>query len=199
MAVVAPMPRAGAMIPVSAKPGAFRNWRSASRRSASMRSSEGRWWCVSDVGIRKLCGGGSIGSSSSGAAITGRKICGLKVGGNPAKSCPISATSLPVAIGTLSPVLSVDRVQAENQKNRCSKESFSQRSLYACSLQRQTRGQSHDDVGKILWFAWRGSIKLGKQPGNQSSHGVDVSAVQLSIGLCERFVAAGLQLKLCRE
>src|ERR1700689_3768357 len=42
MAVVAPMPRARVMIAVSAKPGAFRNWRSASRISASMRSS-GKW------------------------------------------------------------------------------------------------------------------------------------------------------------
>src|ERR1700683_634822 len=42
MAVVAPMPRARGMIAVSAKPGAFRNWRSASRISASMRSS-GKW------------------------------------------------------------------------------------------------------------------------------------------------------------
>src|ERR1700691_1658476 len=43
MAVVAPMPRARVIIAVSAKPGAFRSCRSASRRSASMRSSEGRW------------------------------------------------------------------------------------------------------------------------------------------------------------
>src|SRR5580704_8994311 len=43
MAVVAPMPRARVMIAVSAKPGAFRSCRSASRISASMRSSEGRW------------------------------------------------------------------------------------------------------------------------------------------------------------
>jgi hypothetical protein len=38
------------MIAVSAKPGAFRNCRSASRISASMRSSEGRWYCVSEEG-----------------------------------------------------------------------------------------------------------------------------------------------------
>ena len=43
MAVVAPMPRARVMIAVSAKPGAFRSCRSASRISASMCSSEGRW------------------------------------------------------------------------------------------------------------------------------------------------------------
>jgi hypothetical protein len=41
------MPRARVMIAVSAKPGAFRNCRSASRISASMRSSG---CCVSDVG-----------------------------------------------------------------------------------------------------------------------------------------------------
>src|ERR1700722_11092539 len=49
MAVVAPMPRARVMIAVSAKPGAFRNWRSASRISASMRSSERR------MGLRLRC------------------------------------------------------------------------------------------------------------------------------------------------
>src|ERR1700677_3007892 len=43
MAVVAPMPSARVMIAVSAKPGAFRSCRIASRISASMRSSEGRW------------------------------------------------------------------------------------------------------------------------------------------------------------
>src|ERR1700753_4111580 len=61
MAVVAPMPRARVTIAVNAKTGAFRSWRSASRRSASMRSSERRWCCFSDVGIRKVRGGGSVG------------------------------------------------------------------------------------------------------------------------------------------
>ena len=48
-------------------------------------------------------------------------------------------------------------------------------------------------------LGWWGPIKLGKQLGNQSSHGVHVSAVQLGIGLRECLIAAGLQLKLRRE
>jgi hypothetical protein len=62
-------------------------------------------------------------------------------------------------------------------------------------VQGETCGQRHKDVRKSCWIGWGNPIKLGKQFGNQSSHGVAVSTVQLGIGLGERLIAAGLQLE----